>query len=140
MVLINGTRKKNTPHLAELGFERSFGLVKRTRIIGTTHIGALADRNYWAIDLPGYPERFAGADGLDYGIMRSDRSTIPKQGLIKLYFIDSASEPTVSQLGTRTNIVDFPNEINAICGIAIAIPGPSEGRSEYMIGERLNAL
>ena len=72
--------------------------------------------------------------------MRNDRSTIPKQGLIKLYFIDSASEPTTNQLGTRTKIVDFPNEINTICGITIAIPGPSEGHSEYMIGDGMNAL
>lgn len=140
LVLINGPRNKNTSHLSEYGYQGTFGLVKRTRIIGTTHIGALADRNYWAIDLPGYPERFAGTDGLDYGIMRDDRSTVPKQGLIKLYFIDSASEPTPNQLGTRTNIVDFPNEINAICGVAIAIPGPSEGPSDYMIGDGMTAL
>ena len=140
LVLINGPRNKNTPHLSEYGYQGTFGLVKRTRIIGTTHIGALADRNYWAIDLPGYPERFLGIDGLDYQVMRNDRSTVPKQGLIKIYFIDPNSEPTSNQLGTRTNIVDFPNEINAICGIAMAIPGPSEGHSEYMIGDGMNAL
>lgn len=109
------------------------GVVQRTRLQGTSSIGALIDPKHEAADL-GEIERFRRGRSYDSGAMRAARPR--SQGLLLLYPISPASRP--DRIGNRAPLYpDGTPRPEAVIGFGLSLPHVSDdSATEYVVGTR----
>ncbi len=114
------------------GFD--IGLVERSRLKGTSSVGALIDPRHEGLDLVGGPQAFMRARSFDTAAMREARPRT--QGLLLLYPLSPDSRP--SRRGNRVPLfAEEQARPEVVMGYGLSLPVTGEDSAvEYIVGQR----